>query len=87
MAPAIVRALRPTLLLCALTLPAAAAEGTPRVELLIPEAGCEAPPMLPTVALRQVQAPEAATPPPFRRALLTCAALAEGPAKRPLRRT
>jgi hypothetical protein len=86
MAPAILRALRPALLICGLTPSLAAAEARPRVEMLFPEPGCEAPALVPAAALRQVQ-DAAPVPPPFRRAVLSCAGAPGGPAKRPLRRT
>lgn len=71
-------------LLLALVLYAApaAAEGEAKLALIAPEPGCEAPPLVPATALRDVQ--DAAAP-PFRLALLACTR--EGPPKRPLRRT
>ncbi|WP_270935469.1 hypothetical protein [Falsiroseomonas oryzae] len=53
--------------------------------MIVPQGGCEAPALGPAGTFREVQNAEA--PPPFRRALLACEPLGQGPAKRPLRRT
>jgi len=84
--------MRRFVLLMLLTMPGflaapAFAEGGSKLARVAPGTGCEAPALTQAAERRDVQDAEAAEPPPFRMALLTCARTAEGPEKRPLRRT
>jgi hypothetical protein len=77
--------MRRLLLLLPLLATPARAEGDPKLALMAPEPGCEAPALVTAALARQVQAAEA--PPPFRMALFACARAGEGAPKAPLRRT
>ena len=76
--------MRLILLLVLLALPALA-QGDPKLAMIAPEPGCEAPALLRPAQLRQVDEPGLA--PPFRFAMLSCPMQGDGARKRPLRWT